>query len=136
MTALNLNLPAIDAGFSVNGKWIDYDDKISFLIARTNTPGYAGAMRNMQKRYSRQIASGNLTDKKAMSLMAATMAEFILLDWKGLKNGAEKFPYSLENCKELLASNKYFELRDWVMMQANELENFRAEKGKKREKSS
>lgn len=131
MTDLDLNLPAIDDGFSIDGKWIEYDEKISFLIARTNTPGYSLAMRKMHKKYARQIETANLTDVKAITLMADLMTEFILLDWKGLSNGGKKFVYDKDNCRALLVDKKYFELRDWVYVQASELENFRLEKEKK-----
>lgn len=136
MNDLSLNIPAIDDGFSINGKWIEYDDKISFLIARTNTPGYSSAMRKMHKRYARQIETANLTDHKAVTLMADLMAEFILLDWKGLLDKGKKFVYDKDNCRALLSDKKYFELRDWIYAQAGELENYRAEKEKKIEPSS
>lgn len=131
MDNLQLNLKAIDLDISESGVWLEYDDGIEFLIARANTPGYRGAVKKIQKIHKRQIDSDTLSDAKADKLAAETMADWVLKDWKGLKNGKIDFEYNRENCIAFLSDERYLEIRRWIMVQADDLENYRLETVKK-----
>lgn len=131
MESFNLNIGAIDLEKAEAGTWIEYDNGIEFLIARSNTPAYRKAVRHMHKRYKRQIDNETLSDEKSDRLMAELMADHILLDWSGLKNGKEEFKYSRENAVAFLSDERYAEVRLWIMAQADDLENFREDEAKK-----
>lgn len=134
MENLNLNIKAIDLEKSEAGVWIEYDGGIEFLIARSNTPAYRKAVKQMHKRYKRQIENETLSDEKSDRLMAELMAEHILLDWTGMKNGDEEFKYSRESAIAFLSDERYAEVRQWIMAQADDLENFRQDEVKKQKK--
>ncbi|MDH3375354.1 MAG: hypothetical protein OEQ39_00085 [Gammaproteobacteria bacterium] len=131
MENLNLNIGAIDLEKSESGVWIEYDSGISFLIARADTSPYRSAVRKMHKRYKRQIEQETLSDEKSDRLMAELMAEHILLGWSGMMNGKEEFKYSRDNAVAFLSDERYAEVRQWIMAQSQDLENFRAEEVKK-----
>ena len=129
---LDLNIRALDPEKSAAGVWIDYDDGISFLIARSNTPGYRKAVRQIAKRHKQQIENQTMSDRKSDEITAGLLQEYILLDWRGIMQGdGSEFPYTRENCVALLSSEDHVELRLWIMAQSENMENFRAEEVKK-----
>ena len=131
MENLELNIKAIDLEKAAGGVWIEYEDGIWFLIARSNSPAYRGAVRRMHKQHKHQIENETLSDAKSDALMADLIAAHILVGWKGLKSGSKEFPYSFANAVALLSSEAYSEIRAWVMAQAEDLENFRSNEAKK-----
>jgi len=131
VSELKLNLRGTDLDKATAGVWIEYEEGISFRIARANTPGYRDALKKMTRQHKRQIEQGTLSDAKSDRLMAELMADWILLDWKGMKNGKEDFPYSRENARAFLSAEQYADIKEWIMQQALEAENYRAETQKK-----
>lgn len=131
MDNLQLNLKAIDLDASESGVWIEYDDGIEFLIARANTPTYRGAVKRIQKQHKRQIDNDSLSDTKSEKLAAELMSDHMLKGWRGMKNAGEEFEYNRGNCIAFLSDERYLEIRKWIVQQAEDLENFRAEEVKK-----
>lgn len=131
MDNLQLNIKAIDLDASESGVWKEYDDGIEFLIARSNTPGYRGAVKRIQKQHKRQLDTDSLSDTKSDKLAAELIADYILKDWKGLRNNGKKFEYSRESAIAFLADERYLEIRRWIVSQADDLENFRKEEVEK-----
>ncbi len=136
MEKLDLNISSVDLEKAESGAWVPYEEGISFKIARANTPAYRGAVRRMHRQHKRQIDQESLSDAQSDNIMADLMSSYLLLDWKGLVNGGEEFPYTKENAELLLKAEKYSELRNWIVAQANDLENFRSETIKKPKKPS
>ena len=128
---LELNLQGVDLEKAAAGVLINYEGAISFRIARANTQGYRNAVRKIMKMHKRQIDNGSLGDEAADKITAKLMAQHILIDWEGLTNGGEEFPYTTENAQDFLADERYAEIREWIMAQAQDLENFRVEEAKK-----
>lgn len=136
MENLELNIKAIDLEKAAAGVWIEYDDGISFLIARSNSPEYRSAIRRMHKQHKHQIENQTLSDAKSDQLMAGLMATHILIGWKGLKSHGEEFKYTRDNAEAMMEDERYSEIRAWVMAQAEDLENFRSEEAKKSKRSA
>ena len=136
MENLDLNLKAIDLDKAASGVWIEYDDGISFLIARSNSQDYKTAVRRMHKQYKYQIDNETLSDAKSDALMAGLIASHILIGWKGLESSGEEFKYTRDNAIALLSDERYGEIRAWIMVQADDLENFRSAEAKKQKTRS
>lgn len=128
---LELNLQGVDLDKAATGVMIPYEHGVSFRIARANTPGYREAVRRIIKLHKRQLDSGSMGDAESDKITAKLMAKHILVDWEGMKNGGKDFPYSVENAEEFLLDERYAEIREWIMAQAQDLENFRGEQIKK-----
>jgi len=128
---LDLNLQGVDLEKAAAGVLIQYEGPIKFRIARANTPGYRSAVRRIMKMHKRQIENGSLSDEQSDKITAQLMAEHILVDWEGLSNDGENFPYTKENAEAFLGDPQYAEIREWIMAQAQDLENFRSEEAKK-----
>lgn len=131
MDKLKLNVPSVDTGKAAEGVWIDYDDGIQFKIARSNTPAYREAVKKIHRQHKRQIDAGTMSDSLSDSIMAGLMAEHLLVDWKGLMSDGKEFPYSKENATAFLSEEAYGEIREWIMKQSQDNENYRTEDIKK-----
>jgi hypothetical protein len=128
---LKLNIKSVDLDAASGGVWIEYDDKISFKIARANHPAYRSAVKHMHKQHRRQIDNGTMSEELSEKLLAELMAQHILVGWKGLKNNGKNFEYTVDNATAFLQAPQYEEIRDWIMMQAQDIENYRSEVVKK-----
>ena len=128
---LKLNVRGVDLGKAADGVWIAYEGDIEFKIARANTPGYRDAIKRLHRQHKHQIESGTMSEQLSDNLLADLMAEHILVDWKGLMNGKEEFKYSKNAAKTFLKDERYAEIREWIMVQAQNVENYRNEEGKK-----
>lgn len=128
---MELNLKAIDTNVSKEGQWIDYDEGIRFLIARTGNSEYKTLFRKHWKSNKFSIEKETLSDDKASDIMVDIEARTILLSWEGLTNGDEMFEPTLENRKALLADEAYVELHTWIEQQSKDLDNFRSAEVKK-----
>lgn len=131
MEELQLNVRSVDLSAAAEGVWIAYEGGIEFKIARANTPGYRDAIKQMHRQYKHQIEAGTMDEKLSERLLGDLMAEHILVDWKGLKNNGQDFPYSVNAAKSFLKDERYHEIREWIMVQAQNIENYRNEEGKK-----
>ena len=128
---MELNLKAIDTNVSKEGQWIDYDEGIRFLIARTGNSEYKTLFRKHWKSNKFSIEKETLSDDKVSDIMVDIEARTILLSWEGLTNGDEMFEPTLENRKALLADEAYVELHTWIEQQSKDLDNFRSAEVKK-----
>lgn len=128
---LNLNVPSIDQAMSTDGVWCEFSSKISFLIGRDGIDGFVRAVKASYRQNEYAINSGTLSDDEDDKQMVDILVEYILLGWKGLKDGNKELPYTPENAKKLLLDKRYFELRKWIILQSKNMENFREQEIKK-----
>ncbi len=128
---LDLNVKAMDSDAAVHGKWIEYDDGISFKIAINSNPANLAAMRVVMQDHGERMLDGDVGEEEADSYLVPIQADTILLDWKGLTNGGKEFPCNRDNKIALLADGDYTELRQWIVEQSKNMENFRREQVKK-----
>lgn len=124
---LQLNVRGQDLEKAAHGVWILYEDEIEFCIARANTPEYRDALRKITRQNKRQLEMGTMSEAKSDAIMADLMAEHILAGWKGLYNAGEEFPYNRENAIAFLSDPQYADIKEWIMMQAQDAENYRKE---------
>ena len=128
---LNLNLPKVDIDQSEKGTWVDYDEKVSFLIARDGNKPYQNALKKMYKFHKRAIENSTMSNEKADDLLCEIVSKHILLDWKGINSEGKPFLYTPENSYELLSTPDYFEIREWIALESKNMENYRSVETKK-----
>lgn len=128
---LQLNVRGQDPDKAAHGVWIPYEDEIEFLVARANTPEYREAVRKITRQNKRQIENGTMSEAKSDRIMADLMAEHILVGWRGLSNNGEEFEYTRENAVAFLSDPQYLDIKEWIMAQAQDAENYRRETAKK-----
>lgn len=128
---LDLNVDRVSEKESEQGKWFEYAEGLEFLIGRWNNKKHNKALEHMAKRYSKEIESKRMSNEKAERLFVEAMIGNVLLDWRGLMNGNQPFPFSPDNARDLLLHPEYIEIKDWIVNISQEMENFRIEHKKK-----
>lgn len=111
------------------GTWIkapfseDDESPAEFLIAYTGT---SKAYKRALVRGTRKHSQVELKQKPelAEAITREAIADGILLDWRGVREGDKPLPCTRENKLRVLAIP---EIQEWLWTQANEAANFRAE---------
>ena len=107
----------------VEGRWFPLDKKTKVLVARIPNPNYLKALRQRMKDAQVDTEDNSEENEKLVSdLIVETMAETILLGWKGLEFKGAEMLYNKANAKQML-SIKGFRAR--VSGIADKLESFR-----------
>lgn len=116
---------ATDTKKEEEGRWVDYDDKTAFLIARSGNKNFARVFTRAYNQNKSLLNSKNDTaEAKANEVLAEVMAETILLGWKGpVKLKGEELAYSAQNAKKLLVIKDF---RAWVQGHADDFSGFKA----------
>jgi hypothetical protein len=109
--------PALD-----EGAWLALGDA-EIKIARLGSPRYQSAVTRRLKPHRESLELGVMSDADAQKITIELLADFILLDWKGVELDGKPLPYSRENAIQALGIEVF---RTWVQEQARDLENFRA----------
>lgn len=95
---------ATDAVAESEGRWVQLDKETSVLVARTGNPNYLKALR--QRMRDAQIDTSDeseANEKLVADLINETLAETILLGWKGKFEFKKKpLEYSQANAKMVL----------------------------------
>lgn len=114
---------ATDEVAEVEGRWFPLDKKTKVLVARTGNPNYLKAIRQRMKDAQIDTEDQSEENEKLVSeLVVETMAETILLGWKGLQYQKQELPYSKANAIKML-SVKGFRAR--ISSIADKLDSFR-----------
>lgn len=114
---------ATDETAEVEGRWFPLDKKTKVLVARTGNPNYLKAIRQRMKDAQIDTEDQSEDNEKLVSdLIVETMAETILLGWKGMSMKGDELVYSKANAMKAL-SVKGFRTR--ISGIADKLESFR-----------
>ena len=118
---------ATDTKAEEAGIWVPYAGDVEFLIARTGNKKYSRVFLKEYNAAKRILdAKGPTAEAKAEELNVSTLAQAILLGWKGdLKFQGEALEYSVANAKRLLAVKDFAR---WVVTQAEDMSMFKLEK--------
>jgi len=114
---------ATDEVAELEGRWFPLTKTAKVLVARTGNANYLKALRQRMK--DAQIDSEDESaENEALvtSLIVETMAESILLGWKGLQYKGQELAYSKGNAKMLLEVKGF---RKRINDISDKLESFR-----------
>jgi hypothetical protein len=110
-----------DAALETGGKWIKFEDG-EFLIAANMNPNHKKALQRLARKNPLAIRKNDIAAQERIA--AEAMAETVILDWRGLKDGDKDFPYNRENAIKLLAIPI---IRDFIAEESQRISNFQAE---------
>lgn len=111
----------LDKTAKQQGVWVEFGGGASFKLANFDNPSFTDAFRKATKPYN--DLGKKIPEDDQVEIMARTMSQFIVLDWKGVFDGDEELPYSAENAYRLLKELEW--IRDRIIAEARDLENFR-----------
>ena len=97
------------------GVWFDIDGETKLLIASMQNKHFTSYLRKISQPYLAHLEEGRLDAEVAKHLVHQAAAKTILLDWKGLKNNGEEWPYTEENCKRIMTEAQYSDFQNLVM---------------------
>ncbi len=106
----------------------DEEVEIKFILARAGGSNrkFSNRLQALLRPYDRAIKAGTMSEEKAASIMAQTMAETVLLGWENVfDRDGEKLPFSVASAKQLLLDLP--ELRTVILEEAQNAANFIAE---------
>jgi hypothetical protein len=69
-----------------------------------------------------------LTDEQERRIFIESLAEAVLLDWRGIREGDTEVVYSKEEAMRLLGLDEARDFRDFVVAVSADLNTFRAER--------
>ncbi|WP_420562609.1 hypothetical protein [Thalassobaculum sp.] len=120
------------------GVWttIDASSDAQIRLARIGNRRYREAMARRLKPYRRALRAGTLDESVTERITAEVLAETVLLDWRGLTDGAAPLAYSRETARDLLLNPAYRDFRDLVVELAGELDLYRERDLEEAEKNS
>ena len=102
--------------------WLDFDDNISLLIGRAGSVNYLKAKERLEKPFRKQIDRGKFPAEKRQNMELEAIANSILLDWKGIEQDGEPFPFTVENA--VMAMKKYPAFFSFVVDASIDDDNF------------
>ena len=119
---MKLSQLQVDVDLATGGTWCDFARGVRFLIASTGSHKFKRA---------RFLAEDDPSDRDPNALynksMLRAIAEHVWLGWEGLDDEDGKpIPYSPEKAYEILCNPGYFQVLDFVLAKAQDVEQFKA----------
>jgi len=117
----------IDAERSITGTWVEVDaDGTALLIGRAAGISYMTHFRSlMTDDYIARERKGEDMQAEQESILTQSLADCVLLGWKGLTIDGEDVKYSKEKAFEILSDPNYTSFRDLVAAHGVNNENFK-----------
>jgi hypothetical protein len=114
---LKLNLPTVDLESSENGKWFDFNDTISFRIARDGNKNHKRALQSRFKQIAKMREKNDF--QRIERLTNEMMAKHILKDWKGVMEatagGEEKaLEFNESNALSIISDPMYQIIKEFI----------------------
>ena len=102
------------------GVWFQFDDEISFKIAKWESPTWSLEMLVLLKPFQQKLQRGKELELGVYSdILNKVTAKTVLLDWKGLDE-----EYSFENAMKLLESEELKHVKEEILKFSQNLSNF------------
>jgi len=111
----------LDKDAKHQGVWVSFGGGAEFKLANFDNPSFTDAFRKATKPYN--DLGKKIPDEDQIEIMARTMSQFIVLDWKGVFDGDKELKYSHDNAYRLLKELEW--IRNRIISEAQDLENFR-----------
>lgn len=112
----------VDSDAKLAGVWIEFGGGASFKIAAFDNPSFTDAFRKATKPYN--DLGKTVPEDDQLEILARTMSQFIVLDWKGVFDGEEELEYSAANAYRLVKELE--RIRAKIITEAQKLDNYKA----------
>ena len=106
------------------GTWVDVTDEISIKVRRFSSRASKESMKRFEKEFA-NVGKKKLKQEEVEDLVTRTMADAIIVDWKGVTGDDDKeLECSYENKLAILTDPEMSDFRDFVASQANSRDTF------------
>jgi hypothetical protein len=106
------------------GMWVTLDEagEVKIKVAKLGTVEYLNTVNKYSRKYQAFTRLNRLSAEQIVDMSANTIADCILLDWKGVEEDGQPVPYSRENAYRML--KEYDDFRSLVETHANDPDLF------------
>ncbi len=108
------------------GAWIDIGEGASIKVARAGNKANRALLKRLVAPHKLALRHDRVPDDVLEKITIETMAETILLDWKGIEEDGRPLLFSRDNALRLLTDYKDF--REQVSSFSNDLATFQADR--------
>lgn len=122
---MDINTAFSDPKLETDGVWCSYREGSEVLVARIGAPRFQRMLDAKMRPHRRKEKAGLLDSETENRVLCETMAQTVLLDWRGFKDGTKDFPYSQEAALNLLLRS--IDFRNDIAELAAVEDTFRAE---------
>ena len=132
----NINRIKTDLQKETQGVWIDFEVGIRLKIARARNPAYRELMRKLTEPHRKNIREGGMEIEELEDLQRQIRAKTILLDWENIEDKDGKtIEYSSKQALEFFYDLELRDFYTFVILQSENMENFKKELVKESEKN-
>lgn len=118
--------------FKTDAEWRKADfawaDGAEFLIAPAGNDAFRKKLEQLERPYKKRILRGTLDQEKRDEIFLTAFAGTVLLDWRGLTDNGQPYPFSEKNAVALMTAAKPLlnEIGSMSLEQAQEAEEISA----------
>lgn len=107
------------------GVWVDYPDEdgVRFRLSYIGNDDYQDFV--SQKMMKARRGRRDIPAEKQRAIIVEGLVKYVVKGWEGLTSGGQPFEFNPANAKMLLEQSSV--IRDWVVSEANSLDNFSGE---------
>lgn len=123
-----LNIGVTDPKAELDGVWVDYplNPDIKLKIARFMNAHHEKTLKRLRKPYTTYNKSPS--DEQERKIFIESIAEAILLDWKGIEEDGKQIKYSKDEAVRIMSMDEARDFRDFIASVSAEMETFRKER--------
>lgn len=117
---MKLNIKVTDDKLEKEGAWVVWqmDDSIRVKLTRSTIPTIQKHLQTLLKQNRKALRN----EDAQKEVMIKFLSRYVILDWEGIKDDGEEFPYSVENAVIILEAIDDF--YNWVMNESQNILNF------------
>lgn len=126
---------ATDTQLEVEGRWVPYDEKTRFKIARIGNAAYSRLFGRLYKQHRTLLdGKGAAAEAKSDEVMAEVYGKTIVVGWSGpvSMNGVDMSTYSQLNSQKLC---EFKDFRRWVQGHAEDMDSYKVAQEESDEKN-
>jgi len=132
----NIALIKTDLQKETQGVWIDFEVGIKLKIARARNLAYRELMTKLTEPHRKTIREGGMEFEELEDILKQVRAETILLDWRNIEDEAGNIiTYSAKQALEFFRDPELRDFYTFVIVQSENMENFKKELVKDSEKN-
>lgn len=118
----------------IQGVWLEITGGAKLLIARAGNEEYVKRYNRIPTAVRNMIEQGRVSNENAEPVLAALIADTVLLNWEGLTDDGEEIVYSKDKAIEMIVKYPNFFTLVWDL--ATEQENFAQDEAEEDSKNS
>lgn len=121
----SLSLIAVDPERERKGVWVTSSDGFQVLVARMGNMDFNRALERLRRDW-RDSKGRDPSDAESLQLWREAFCAFVVRGWRDVQDlDGKPLEYSPDAALAVLTDERFHELGDWIIREANKFENYR-----------